>query len=40
MAFPFSTSDVELQPLYRFSIVHTVELADPLSLVPIEYETI
>ena len=39
MAFPFSPSDVELQPLYRFSIFHTVELADPLSIFPIEYET-
>ena len=38
MAFPFSPSDVELQPLYRFSIFHTVELEDPLSLFPIEYE--
>ena len=40
MAFPFSPSDVELQPLYRFSIFHTVELDDPLSLFPIEYETV
>ena len=40
MAFPFSPSDIELQPLYRFSIFHTVELEDPLSLFPIEYETV
>jgi hypothetical protein len=40
MAFPFSPSDVELQPLYRFSIFHTVEIADPLSLFPIEYENV
>ena len=40
MAFPFSPSDIELQPLYRFSIFHTVELDDPLSPFPIEYETV
>ena len=40
MAFPFSPSDIELQPLYRFSIFHTVELADPLSLFPVEYESV
>lgn len=40
MAFPFSPSDIELQPLYRFSIFHIVELSDPLSLFPIEYENV
>ncbi len=40
MAFPFSPSDIELQPLYRFSIFHTVDVADPLSLFPIEYENV
>ena len=40
MAFPFSPSDIELQPLYRFSVFHIVELDDPLSLFPIEYETV
>lgn len=38
MAFPFSPSDVELEPLYRFSIFHTVALDDPLQLFPITYE--
>ncbi len=38
MAFPFSPSDMELQPLYRFSIFHTAALDDPLKLFPIEYE--
>ena len=33
-------TDEVLQPLYRFSIFHTVELDDPLSLFPIEYETV
>jgi hypothetical protein len=40
MAFPFSPSDIELQPLYRFSIFHTVAIDDPLSLFPIEYEDV
>lgn len=40
MAFPFSPSDIELQPLYRFSIFHTAAIDDPLSLFPIEYEDV
>ena len=40
MAFPFSPSDIELQPLYRFWIFHTVAIDDPCAPFPIEYETI
>ncbi|WP_052954973.1 acyclic terpene utilization AtuA family protein [Microvirga vignae] len=40
MAFPFSPSDVEMEPLYRFNIFHTVTPKDPCELFPIEYEVI
>jgi hypothetical protein len=40
MAFPFSPSDVELEPLYRFSIFHTVDVDSPRDIFPIRYETL
>lgn len=40
MAFPFSPSDIELGPLYRFSVFHTLALADPCAIFPIEYESV
>jgi len=40
MAFPFSPSDIEVGPVYRFSVYHTVELDDPTEPFPIEYETL
>ncbi|HVY18100.1 MAG TPA: acyclic terpene utilization AtuA family protein [Rhodopila sp.] len=40
MAFPFSPSDIEVGPVYRFSIYHTAELDDPTEPFPIEYETV
>jgi len=40
MAFPFSPSDIEVGPVYRFSVFHTAELDDPRELFPIEYETL
>lgn len=40
MAFPFSPSDIEVGPVYRFSVFHVAELDDPLELFPIEYETV
>ena len=40
MAFPYSPSDIETAPAYRFSIFHTVEIDDPCARFPIEYESI
>jgi Acyclic terpene utilisation family protein AtuA len=40
MAFPYSPSDIETAPAYRFSVFHTVEIADPCALFPIEYESV
>jgi hypothetical protein len=40
MAFPFSPSDIPCGPAYRFSVFHVVEQDDPLSMFPIEYETL
>lgn len=40
MAFPFSPSDIELGPLYSFSVFHTLALEDPCSIFPIEYESV
>ena len=40
MAFPFRPSDIELGPMYRFSIFHVVALEDPYEMFPIEYETV
>lgn len=40
MAFPFSPSDIELGPMYQFSVFHTLAPKDPCELFPIEYETV
>jgi hypothetical protein len=40
MAFPFSPSDLEGPPAYRFSVFHLVEPDDPRQMFPIEYETV
>ncbi len=40
MAFPFSPSDIEVGPVYRFSVFHVAELDNPTELFPIEYETL
>ena len=40
MAFPFSPSDIELGPMFRFSIFHVVAPDDPYEMFPIEYETV
>jgi hypothetical protein len=40
MAFPFSPSDLEAPPAYRFSVFHVVEPADPYEMFPTEYETV
>jgi hypothetical protein len=40
MAFPFSPSDIEAGPCYRFSVFHVVRNVDPLSMFPIEYEMV
>jgi hypothetical protein len=40
MAFPFSPSDIELGPMFRFSIFHVVAPRDPYEMFPIEYQTV
>jgi len=40
MAFPSSPSDIEVGPVYRFSIYHVAELDDPLEPFPIQYEVL
>ena len=40
MAFPFSPSDIELLPAYRFSLSHVLTGSDPRTLFPIEYEDV
>lgn len=40
MAFPFSPSDQEAGPVYRFSMHHVLAPTDPCELFPIDYETI
>ena len=40
MAFPFSPSDIQTGPAYRFSVFHVLEDADPLALFPIEYHEV
>jgi hypothetical protein len=38
MAFPFSPSDAEIAPHYRFSVYHELAVTDPLAPFAIEYE--
>ena len=40
MAFPFSPSDIEVGPVYRFSVYHVTEVDNPTELFPIEYEMV
>src|SRR5690606_8444532 len=40
MAFPFSPSDQEAGPVYRFSMHHVVKPRDPYEMFPIEYENV
>jgi hypothetical protein len=40
MAFPFSPSDIEVGPVYRFSVYHVAELDDPCEPFPIHYEVL
>jgi hypothetical protein len=40
MAFPFSPSDIDVGPVYRFSIYHVAELDEPCEAFPIEYESL
>jgi len=40
MAFPFSPSDIECGPAYRFSVYHIVEPKDAMEMFPIEYEDV
>lgn len=38
MAFPYSPSDIQAGPVYRFSVFQTMALDDPLAPFPITYE--
>ena len=40
MAFPFSPSDIQTGPAYRFSVFHVLEDADPLAMFPIEFHEV
>ncbi len=40
MAFPYSPSDVQVGPVYRFSVFQTMAVDDPLSPFPITYEDV
>lgn len=40
MAIPFSPSDIEAGPHYRFNMYHIVEPDSPTSMFPIEYENV
>ncbi|WP_207388295.1 acyclic terpene utilization AtuA family protein [Lichenihabitans psoromatis] len=40
MAIPFSPSDIDVGPMYRFNVFHTVEAMSPTELFPITYETV
>jgi hypothetical protein len=40
MAFPYSPSDIEAPPAYRFSVFHLVEVDDPCAMFPIEHEMV
>lgn len=40
MAFPFSPSDISVDPIYRFSVFHVVRTDDPYAMFPIEYEEV
>jgi hypothetical protein len=40
MAFPFSPSDIEVGPVYRFSVYHVAELDDPVEPFAVEYEVL
>jgi hypothetical protein len=40
MAFPYSPSDIETAPAYRFSVFHTAAIDDPCAPFPIEYEMV
>lgn len=37
LAFPFAPSDAPCGPVYRFSLYHTLPVADPLALFPISW---
>lgn len=40
LAFPYSPSDLEAGPVYRFNVHHLLKTDDPLSLFPIRWETL
>lgn len=37
LAFPYSPSDIEFGPVYKFTVYHLVNVDDPKELFPIEY---
>jgi hypothetical protein len=38
LAFPYSPSEIDAGPSYRFSVYHLMKLASPMELFPIHYE--
>jgi hypothetical protein len=40
LAFPYSPSEIDAGPAYRFSAYHLMRLESPLELFPIEYEAL
>jgi hypothetical protein len=40
LAFPYSPSDFEAGEVYEFSVYHLMQVADPLALFPVRYETV
>ncbi|MCI6161420.1 MAG: DUF1446 domain-containing protein, partial [Prevotella sp.] len=39
LAFPFSPSDCKMGEVYEFNVYHLLQVDDPISLFPINYET-
>ncbi len=39
LAFPFSPSDCKMGEVYEFNVYHLLQVYDPISLFPINYET-
>ena len=40
LAFPYSPSEIDAGPAYRFSAYHLMRLESPLELFPIQYEAL
>jgi len=40
MAFPFSPSDIDVGPVYRFSVFHVLQGMDPHEMFPLDFEDV